>query len=461
MIDEILQLSATDIIAQLKKKKMAKPFQEFVEQYDPKKHKVNDERIRRKKQIKTDRGVEFVNPTRLSFPFQKIIVKRAAAFLVGEGIELDGVTESEDQILMMEMIKRTWFDNKCDYKTREIARRWMSETEAAEFWYFTESDDIWDDLNLKVGGKFRPKMMVWSNEKGDRLFPYFDSFGDMQAFGREYVVDKMTYFDLYTSKYEVNFRKDGEWKDIDQKTNILEKIPIVYYDRDLPEWYDVQSLIERFETLMSNFSDQNDYFGSPMVLVKGKVEGFAEKGETGKILQLDPDADASYLTWDQAPEAIKLEKESLQELIFSMSQTPDISFQQMKALGNAISGNAIQLMFLDAALKALEHQEKFGDGIQRRINILKSAMSIISVSVEKAKSMHIEPKFTFYSPKNYQEIVSTLVTAVGGKPIMSRKTAVANNPLVIDPNVEMENLKEDEASDFGGFITNLGLGGEE
>jgi len=170
------------------------------------------------------------------------------------------------------------------------------------------------------------------------------------------------------------------------------------------------------------------------------------------MITMEQDADASYLTWDQAPAAIQLEKDTLQELIYSMTQTPDISFQQMKGLGASVSGVALKLMFLDAALKCLRHQEEFGEGLQRRINILKKGMSLISATVEPALSLQVEPEFTFYMPQNDQEIINTLVTAAGGKAVMSRKTAVENNPFVVNAQTEMEDITDDEAGDFGNII---------
>lgn len=41
--------------------------------------------------------------------------------------------------------------------------------------------------------------------------------------------------------------------------------------------------IERMEELLSNCGDTNDYFGYPSYVVSGEIEGFAEKGEQGKV----------------------------------------------------------------------------------------------------------------------------------------------------------------------------------
>ena len=85
-----------------------------------------------------------------------------------------------------------------------------------------------------------------------------------------------------------------------------------------------------------------------------------EKDETGKMIKLDivetPDgkiinSDLDFLTWDHAPEALKLEFELSKGLIYNLTDTPDLSFDNVKGLGN-ISGIALKLLFLAPILKS-------------------------------------------------------------------------------------------------------------
>jgi len=450
-IQELMSLSPSNLISEIRTSKKTVDHRENLEQYEPGDHRVHDPTKRRPKTIKTDRGTEIQDVSRLSLPFQKIIVDRAAAFLVGEGVTLGANPDGDTQEKMIAMLERTWHDNKLDYKTRHMARAWMSETEVAELWWFDEKPGTWDGVDLATGGEVRMRMQVLAHSLGDHIYPYFDEYGDMVAFGHGYRVNKKDHFDVYTAERILKYTYQAGWIQEEDRDNKLGKIPVVYYKKDQPEWADVQPLIERYETMISNFADANDYFASPMVKIKGEVKGFAEKGEQGKILAMEPDADASYLTWDQAPEAIRLEKETLQELIFSMTQTPDISFKQMQGIGQ-LSGVALKMMFLDAKLKTLKHQEQFGEGIQRRINILKKGMSLVSTVVEGAVNMVVEPQFHFYLPDNQKEFIDTLLAATGNRAVMSRKSAVALNPLVTDAEKEMEDINEDDAGQFGNIF---------
>ena len=450
-IRELLTRTANEIVSEIRTSKKTINHRVNLEQYEPAQHDIHDATKRRPKTITTDRGTEIRDVARLSLPFQKIIVDRAAAFLIGEGLDLQAQPDGDTQQRMMDMMWRTWHDNKLDYKTRQMARIWMSETEVAELWYFDEKPELWDGMNISPGGKQRMRMQVLAYSLGDHIYPYFDEYGDMMAFGRGYKVNKREYFDVYTAEEIIKYEYKDGWQEYERSVNLLGKIPVVYYTKEQPEWADVQPLIDRYEAMLSNFADANDYFASPMVKVRGQVKGFAEKGEQGKIITMEENADASYLTWDQAPTAIQLEKETLQELIYSMTQTPDISFKQMQGIGN-LSGIALKMMFLDAKLKTFKHQEEFGEGIQRRVNLIKAGMALISTSVDGATSMHVEPKFNFYLPENETETINMLMAATGNRAVMSRKTAVGLNPLVLDEIKEMENINEDDAGQFGNLF---------
>jgi len=460
-IQEILQLPVHDLIPELSKRE-DKDFAEFLNQYNPETHAIHDTTIRPKKIInKSVNGEETLvvqDVTRIALPFQKIIVDRAATFLIGEGVLIVSDAENDNEERVYKMVQQISYDTKMDYKTRKITRTLFSETEVAELWYLTDEANAWTKLlkklNLSKKLTKRMRMQILSYSNGDELFPHFNVYGDMDAFSRKYSVNGKEYFDVYTAERIINYRKDdGRWKEIKNTQNEIGKIPVIYYSQPDPEWKDVQSAIERLEVLISNFADQNDYFASPMVLVKGVVQGFAEKGESGKMIILQEDAEVKYLTWDQAPEAIKLEIDTLTNFIFSMTQTANHSWSEMKGIGNA-SGTALKLMFLDPEHKALKHQEIIGEGIQRRLNLLKACVSVIDPSLKEATEMiNLTPEFRFYMPGNDAEIVQSLAQAMGGgRAIISRETAVKYNPYVTNSTDELEKIKEDELGNAENLI---------
>ena len=422
----------------------------YLNQYNPEKHDIMDTGKRPDKIITVNENgqdvTKSVTVARLVVPVQKKIVGMAAAFLVGNPIKLEATAADKGEEDLFAVVKKTWFKTKLDFDSKTIAKIMMSETEAAELWYTVEAPAKYWNNTPNQGKKNRLRMKILANSLGDTLYPVFDKTGDMVAFGREYKIQvdgKDEYhFDIYTDQTNYLATKNASSWEVSEQKNWFGKIPVIYYYQPNPEWKDVQSLIDRFEKTLSNHSDTNDYFSSPMVKVTGGVKGFATKGESGKVLELENGANAEYMSWDQSPKSLELEFKNLRSLIFDFSDTPDISIEQMKSLGT-YSGVALRLLFLAAHLKAADKEETFGKCIQRRVNLIQEAMAIVNVSLEKSTGIEITPKFEFYLPKDDQGIVDMLLTATGNKPIMSQQTAVKKNPLVDNAEKEMEILKEE------------------
>lgn len=428
-------------------------YSKYSKEYDPSEHAVHDTAIRKKKeiQIENEDGSKAIKPvevTRLSVPMQKKIVRLAAAFLCGNPIELSANVRDDDKTAenLLSLIKKVWDDNKLDYESKNLAKLMMSETECAELWFTEKADkDYWNDTaNQGKEVRFRSKILAAS--KGDSLYPVFNGFGNMIAFARGYktsMEDGKTqeHFDLYTEeRFYFGTRSSTAW-DVKEEENTIKEIPVIYFRQDQVEWADVQHLIERFETSISNHGDTNDYFGSPSFFIEGTVKGFAEKGEQGKVFEGEKDTKMSVLSWDSSPESVKLEQQNLRSLILDMTDTPDISIEQMKSLGT-YSGIALKMLFLGAHLKAAEKEEIFGKGIQRRINYLKNALIKINSSLSPAVALNIKPKFEYYLPKNDVEKVETITQAKQAG-ILSTKTSVEINPLVADPVAELEQIQND------------------
>lgn len=424
--------------------------------YDVEGHDVLDTAKRPDKQFVNDKNEnETSYVSRLVVPFQKKIVSRAATFLCGNPIALNANPQDEKQKALLAAVEKVWEDNKLDYKSKTLAEYMMSETEAAELWYIEKVDpeeDYWGDT-LKA--EFKLRIRILSPSLGDSLYPVYDPTGNMIAFGRGYTVEdgdkKEEHFDLYTDDtIYAGIKPDGgEW-DVTPDPNVYKKIPVIYYSQPQPEWTDVQSLIDRYEEQVSNLADTNDYFGSPLLAVSGTIKGFAKKGESGKVIQLENQADIKYVTWDMAPESVKLEMETIEKLIFSMTDTPNDSFEQMKSLG-VFSGIALKMLFLAAHMKASKKEEIFGEGIQRRINYIKHIIARIDSSFDKIR-LTIKPKFEYFLPKDDAEKIDLLISAVQGD-IMSRDSAIRQNPLIEDADSEIEKIDKEKSGP--GALDNL------
>ena len=404
---------------------------------------------------------------RVPASFQEIIVSRRVSFLLGNPVKYDATYDDKktQEKALVEFVSEIEESAKTIYKNKELARRMMSEMSCAELWYLTELSEpgFWNYIVRKIGIKkplFQLKMKIISPFLGDLLYPLFDEFGDMIAFGRGYKINEdskeIEHFDVYTDEltYKYANRENGWALDnlalnSGKIPNPSKKIPIIYYRQEKPEWANVQKMIERLEKLLSNHGDMNDYFGEPILAIFGQLIQAINKGDSGKILQLSENAKASFLALDSPPESIKMEIENLEKFIYAISQTPNISFAEMKAMGKDISGYAIELLFLDAHMAAIAKEETFGIGIQRRINLIKAFIgNVLDVSLSEAsKSVRIKPVFTPYMPKNLNELVDMLNQAVFNE-ILSKQTAtekLEEAGFIADAILEQERLKEEIA----------------
>lgn len=405
----------------------------YLKEYDPEKHDIFDKTLRPDKWIqKPIEGLENEDGTpktygvsqpvsRISIDAQQHIAKSAAGILCANKIRLMGSANT---------IQQVWDKNKLDLKTITACTAWLSETEIADLWYYKGKD-------LKV--------MFLSNGNGDTMYPVFDDLGDMICFGRSYKsqdiiegqldLKPVTYYEIYLDDVVVKGNDSGEglYEFASPVSHKFKQIPVSYCSIKRPIYWNVRTPISRFETSISNLCDTNDYFGSPTAVVKGKILSFASKGESGKILELDPEdtgAEIKYLTWDQAPESIKLEWEKLWQIIRESTRTVNLSVENLKGLfGSAPSSYAIKLLFTPAHLQAAEHEEIFGEYIQRRINIIAEQVG-----------GDAQPQFDYYLPKNESEDV-TNVNAMVAAGTLSVESAVEANVLGINADDEVNRVE--------------------
>jgi len=435
---------------------------EAIKQYKVPDHEIFDKTKRPDKTIKKDTrtineagepvlATAIVPVARVGMPLQKLIVERRVGFMLTDPVQtkvVDG-DDSTQQKELVKLIDRIQNENKMDYKNKEVARRLMSEMEAAEIWYFVPNE------NPSIEAKFILKMKIISPDLGDTLYPMFDATGDMIAFARGYKVNDegkdIEHFDIYLAENEYYWIMDASGKWIldplttpNPKPNQVKKIMVVYYSQQYPEWADVQTMISRLETIVSNHADVNDYFGSPILTVIGELAGYAQKGETGKILQLTQGSQANYLALATEPMSIKMEQDNLEGFIYCLSQTPNITFEQMKGLGQ-LSGVALKLLFMDAHMAVKNKEEIFGLGLQRRLNLLRVAVGmVINTSLSKvAETTQLKPLITPFLPENITEAIDNIVSSVNGG-VMSRETGLENHPMIVDVEAELERMTKEQ-----------------
>lgn len=456
-IKEIMALKDANTIYTLltsRKRCFRKSLDETEAEYNPMGHSVMNPLKRKKKKVKVNsdkRDVngnpiykeQFVDRCRIAIPAQRLICERDVGFLLSNPVKyvIKGETDKQQNELFQRTIE-VMQGNKIDYFDKRLARELFRCRECAELWYIIKDED---------GEADEMRVMLLSPLRGDILYPHFDDYNRMDGFARRYnVLDELgnttVHFDVYTASMVYRYVNNGANLTLTEaKPHGFSKIPVIYYRQEETEWESVQPVIERLEELLSNWGDVNDYFGAPTYFFKGKMKGFADKGEVGRVYQGEGDsADMKVVSWDSAPESMRQEVASLTNIIFSYSQTPDISFENMKSLGNNTSGAAIRLMFTDPHLKAETKEELFGEMFTRRFNVVKSgyATSIKGVPQRIVEALHVTPVFSPYIPKNELETLQLINLGTQGKETMSQEDGVRLNPLVTNPDETLKQLQE-------------------
>lgn len=455
-----------DAIDKLKKSRTADlpNTEEIKKELDPQQHKVFDTSYRKDKRVKADEGeiadggvktvsggkqipMKIEKVTRIGLAYQDIIVSRAAAFLFGFPVNYDTESEEAKETEVLKALKRIIHDNKMEFFDRDLAKEMFSFTEVAELWFPVEQEKEHEIYGFK--SKFKLKSLALKPSKDEELFPTFDEFGDLVAFSRAYSRKsgdtEVKFFETYTAEQFYRFENRDGWIASEgyPKPNPILKIPIVYGNQDEKDWGKVQNIIEGDEDLRSNFSDINKYHAAPTMFIKGKINGFAAKGEAGKMIQGDKETEARYLEWKAASESVSLEHTMNREDIFSLTQTPDISFNNVKNIGNLGVG-AQKMLFMDAHLKVMDKLLIFGPYLQRRINIIKAYIGSFNTSMQEAADrVIIKPDVTPYIMGDDKETADILAVGVGSG-FVSKKTAVEKFGWSQDVDREYQQIQEEE-----------------
>lgn len=412
----------------------------------------------------TKPGFRYEPVARIGLDIPKLIVNRHASMIFGNDVGLVCTPEDEKQKTVLSVINK--IRNAVKEKTinRKVAKILFSCKEVAELWYAVPVDrNRPDKRSTKYGisTPFKMRCAILNPMEGDELFPYFDESGDMIAFSRYYYrqdqqLKKHTFFETWTDEEHMVWERigsgyqpvegfGGENGDPMPQENVIGKIPVIFGHQEATEYENIMGPIERLEKLLSNFADTNDYHASPKIFVTGHITGFSKKGESGAILEGEEGSTANYLSWANAPESVKLEIETLLKFIYTLTQTPDLSFDSVKGLN--LSGVSLKLLFTDAYLKVLDHREVFDEYLQRRYNLLSAFVGKMDVTLEDAADqIEIEPEIHPFVVTDDAAELQMWQNGNGGNAVMSLRTSVqgaAHITGVADVDKELEAIQEE------------------
>ncbi|OJX63090.1 phage portal protein [Dysgonomonas sp. 37-18] len=399
---------------------------------------------------------------RIPLPLEQDIVNIHTAFTVGNEPDLTCETEDDKEKELFKVVKTIDRKNKVKYLNKRIVRSWLAETEVAEYWYTVEDKSFWKLILNKVKSVFgvkanatrKFKCAVWSPFRGDTLWPFFDDANDYKGLGREYMIKQadgttINYFQFVDDNSVYLWVQNGaDWSNAPGypfKHN-FKKNPTIYSYREKSLCANIRPIRNRLETIISNYGDCIDYNFFPKLVATGKVIDNNPKAARGGLVELENQGDLKYLSWQQTPEAAKLEIDTLTENAYSLTNTPRISFENLRGMGNAFSGISFKYAFMGAHMAVEMHAETLGEHLQRRYNFLVSAIGSVNTAyADASETIDIDVQIVPYMIDSTSDKIKNAADAVMGG-IASRKTGIILAGLVEEDNVDQElsDIEEDE-----------------
>lgn len=438
---EFEQLLAAKDITRVKEKMVSKEDDVLraLKEYDISEHDV----MRRKDKIITDKKGKFVRMEKvwkIPIPYQKYINEIALVFLYGRPVKWIQNSDGTDNAFAkyQDLIKSTHFNAKI----RECKRLAGRETQSALLFRVYKEDDGTPNVQLRV----------LARSKGDEIYTRKDIYGNILAMAWGYytkgVGDRLDYhFDVYTRQMIYHCTKAAIGWEVVTEANLIGKIPFILFEQRV-EWDGVQHLIERKENIGSRTADTNDYFADPMAIMDADIiKNMPDKKEAAKLLITNSkdgvDHAAKYLTWDSAPESKKNEAEELNKLIFQMSFTPEITLDSMEKISQ-LSAKALRTVMLLAVIKANKNRETHDELLDRTASLFLAIIgNVLDVSLhDECENCIIEHEFQEPLGDDITETLQNITTSVDAG-IMSTDTAVSMNPLIKDPQKELEKIQKE------------------
>lgn len=375
----------------------------------------------------------YKEPNRISLPIEQDIVNIQTSFTVGTEPSLECQPSDDAERGLFTALKQTFNRNKLKYQNRRIVRSWLAEQEIAEYWYRVSDDGFWQRIRSKVAKFFgfsvmpntRLESQLWSPFRGDEIYPFYDEDGNYRACSRAYKkrdLDGNEYscFMTVTDSQVLVWEQGREGRyTLNTKKSFnhgFGTCPVMYAWNCEAYTAKIRPIRKRIEKCLSGYADCIDNHFFPKLMLFGELQNLYGSDPRNVMLQMEGEgAAAQYLTWNQSADPIKVEIETYFNQAYALTNTPRISFDQIRGTGSALSGTAFRYVFMAAHMAVENHGEVLGEFLQRRVNFLVRALGIINTSFEQAsKTIEVQTQLIPYIIDSDADKVSTSVQAVSG-----------------------------------------------
>lgn len=418
--------------------------------YEPKLHKIVTDTTTRKDKIREDGTIE--KAARIPIGLEKLQVKRTNEFMFALPVKRAySNTEGEDEAskkrqAIARAMESIYKHARINAENKRRGLSYFASCEVLTIWYTVEAPNTLYGFPCK----WKLKCKSYSPKDGTELFPYFNDSDDLVALSFRYkkrVLNQMrTFFETYTADRHFKWMMADEgWEEKVNEEIKIGKIPGVYVSREEPIYKDLSELREDVEYTISRNSDVIAYNAAPLLKIVGNLIGRENKGESQRVYRIEQGGDIAYVAWEQAIQALSYQVKTETDLYWSQAQMPDISFQNMKDLGN-IGYDARQTLFMDAHLKIGDEEGVWIEALERECNIIKAFLKQMKVEwASEIDNIGVEHIITPFQLKSEEAEINKYVKANGGKPVISQQESIQLAGLSADPTKTMNYIREEDA----------------
>lgn len=400
--------------------------------------------------------------SRIAIGLDKLLASRFNQFTFAIPVKREYNKPSNDtQTAIISAIEKIYENAHIDTMNFKRGIAYYAACEMFTIWYTVKRE------NTIYGFPCKYKLKCKTFSPMDRvcLYPIIDELDDMIAMSFEYdkkVSDTktITIFETYTEDRHFVWEKDNQGNSWEEKTAqikedgtvesgeqiIINKIPGVYLWRPFPVYDGLGGIRHELEYSLSRNGNVISYNSAPIVKVKGGIIGKEKKGESSRIWRVESDGDISYVSWNQSQDAVINQTNTLLKLYWMLSQMPDISFDNMKGLGN-IGYDARQTLFTEARLKITEESGAWKECFEREFNVIKAFLKQMNQSwaneIDNITCKHI---ITPYVPEDENNSINVRMKANGGLPVESQLESIIKLGQSKDPISTLKEIRKDQAA---------------
>ena len=450
----------SETISKLKEKSVNVPkWEELYKDYEPLEHSILTDTITLNDKIRSDGQVD--KSSRIVIGLEKLHVKRMAEFTFSIPVKrvYSNIEDNETRKSISKAIESVYRNVRINSENLKRAVAYYASCEIFTVWYAVKKP------NTLYGfpSEYKLKCKTFSPMNDVKLYPLLNEMDDMLAMSFEYtkkVQNKdVSFFETYTENRHYIWKsgqEGGKWEPVlIQETEdgdvasgeeiVLMKIPGIYGCREWPVFYGLSNIRKEIEYSLSRHSNVIAYNCAPLLKVIGGMKGREDKGEAQRIVRCESGGDVGYVSWDQSIEALKYHVDTMEKMYWMQAQIPDISFDNMKSLGN-IGYDARQTLLTDAHLKIGDESGAWLEFLERECNVIKAFLKIMNRKWKsEIDNVNVEHIITPYIQNDELAEINRRMKANGNKPIESQLDSIQKYGDSSDPAATLKQIQEEEA----------------